>query len=64
MVLCTQKSCTTNLQCDGWGKPKDAIFLDRAKAFDKVPKKRLLAKLEKHGVKGNILRWIRNGLSA
>jgi hypothetical protein len=40
----------------------DAIFLDFAKAFDKVPRKRLLNKLKAHGVKGNLLRWIANWL--
>ena len=29
------------------GKPFDVVFLDFAKAFDKVPKKRLLKKLYK-----------------
>ena len=41
----------------------DVIFLDFAKAFDKVPKERLLQKLKAHGVHGNILRWIRNWLT-
>ncbi len=45
------------------GKPVDVIFLDFAKAFDKVPKERLLQKLRAHGVQGNILRWIRNWLT-
>jgi ribonuclease P/MRP protein subunit RPP40 len=41
----------------------DVVFLDFAKAFDKVPKERLLQKLKAHGVQGNILRWIRNWLT-
>ncbi len=45
------------------GRPVDVIFLDFAKAFDKVPKERLLQKLKAHGVNGNILRWIRNWLT-
>jgi hypothetical protein len=36
----------------------DAVFLDFAKAFDKVPHKRLLVKLRAHGVTGGVLRWI------
>jgi len=40
----------------------DAIFLDFAKAFDKVPYQRLAIKLEAHGVTGNLLKWIVNWL--
>ena len=36
----------------------DVILLDFAKAFDKVPQRRLLQKVEKCGVRGNILKWI------
>jgi len=36
----------------------DVIFLDFAKAFDKVLHKRLLTKLEAHGLGGKVLRWI------
>ena len=32
--------------------------MDFSKAFDKVPKFRLLAKLEAHGICGNVLTWI------
>ena len=51
---------------DDWTKfvdsdiPVDAIFLDFRKAFDCVPHKRLLMKLEKLGISGNIL----NGLQS
>jgi ribonuclease P/MRP protein subunit RPP40 len=45
------------------GKPFDIVFLDFAKAFDKVPKNRLLEKLRAHGVRGDVLRWIKNWLS-
>ncbi len=44
------------------GKPFDIVFFDFAKAFDKVPKNRLLAKLRAHGVRGDVLRWIKNWL--
>jgi ribonuclease P/MRP protein subunit RPP40 len=34
------------------------VFLDFAKAFDKVPKKRLLKKLQAHGIQGPLLAWV------
>jgi hypothetical protein len=39
------------------------IFLDFAKAFDKVPHRRLLEKLRAHGTTGQLLKWIANWLS-
>jgi hypothetical protein len=36
----------------------DLLFLDFEKAFDKVPHRRLLQKLEAYGVSGSILKWI------
>ena len=42
----------------------DSIFLDFAKAFDKVPKERLLAKLAAHGIGGQVLPWVRSWLTA
>ena len=38
-------------------------ILDFSKAFDTVPHKRLLGKLEHYGIKGNVHRWIGNFLS-
>ena len=38
------------------------IYLDFAKAFDKVPHERLLYKLEKFGIRGKLLLWIRSWL--
>jgi len=35
------------------GEPVDVIYLDFQKTFDKVPHKRLIARLEEIGVKGN-----------
>jgi ribonuclease P/MRP protein subunit RPP40 len=66
----SKKSCTTNLlefleivtKAVDEGNAVDAVFLDFAKAFDKVPRKRLLSKLRAHGVAGNLLRWIANWL--
>ena len=44
------------------GDEVDVIYLDYAKAFDKVDHAILLAKLEKSGVKGQILSWIKKFL--
>lgn len=40
------------------GKLTDVVFLDFAKAFDSVPHKHLLDKLQYFGSKGNILHWL------
>ncbi len=39
------------------------IFLDFAKAFDKVPHKIYMAQLAGHGVRGRVLTWIRARLA-
>ena len=65
------KSCSTNLvifldnltEIVDCGKPADIFYLDFAKAFDKVPKARLLQKLRTKGISGNILNWIENWLT-
>ena len=44
-------------------KEVDVIYLDYAKAFDKVDHEILLAKLRKLGIKGKLLQWIRDFLS-
>ena len=58
------RSCLTNLlnfmeevtsELDN-GNSVDVIYLDFAKAFDKVPHKRLLSKVEAHGITGKISR--------
>ena len=41
----------------------DAILLDFAKAFDKVPHLRLLSKLTSYGITGNTQNWIKSFLS-
>ena len=60
------RSCLTNLlsfsdkvtgSIDS-GDSVDVVFLDFAKAFDKVPHKRLMLKLENHGITGKISRWV------
>jgi hypothetical protein len=45
------------------GNCVDVLYLDFAKAFDRVPHKRLLSKLKAHGITGNVLRWIDSWLS-
>ena len=43
--------------------PVDVNYLDCKKAFDTVPHRRLITKLEALGVQGNVLRWIENFLT-
>ena len=45
------------------GNEVDVIYLDYSKAFDKVNHAILLAKLEKIGIRGKVLDWIRDFLS-
>ena len=45
------------------GKVVDTIYFDFAKAFDTVPHRRLLRKLEGYGISGNCLRWIESFLT-
>ena len=37
----------------------NAVYLDLAKAFDKVPHQRLILKLKAHGVDGLVCNWIK-----
>ena len=64
------RSCLTNLlifldsvteELDNGGSV-DVIYLDFAKAFDKVPHHRLLRKLEGYGVSGRLLEWVKGWL--
>ena len=65
------RSCLTNLleTFESWtedvdkGYTVDVIFLDFQKAFDKVPKTRLLQKLSAYGIEGKVLCWIADFLS-
>ena len=41
------------------GEAVDIVFLDFAKAFDKVPTKRLLKKVWAHGIRGRVYDWIK-----
>ena len=38
----------------------DTVYLDFKKAFDIVPHKRLVKKLEGYGIKGPLLLWLKN----
>ena len=40
----------------------DVIALDFSKAFDRVPHRRLLYKLDHYGIRGPVLQWIQNFL--
>ena len=44
------------------GESVDVIFLDFAKAFDKVPHERQLRKMEAYGIGGEVLAWVREWL--
>ena len=65
-----QRSCQTNLllylelltSCIDKGLDIDVLYLDFAKVFDKVPHKRLLKKVQAHGVSGKVYSWIENWL--
>ena len=65
------RSCTTNLleflekvtKAVDSGSPYDVVYYDFSKAFDKVPRERLLVKLAAYGISGKLLDWIRNWLT-
>ena len=69
--FCKGRSCVTELLATvhEWMMnldnkiPVDVIYLDFAKAFDTVPHRRLLHKLEAYGIKDNLLLWIKDFLS-
>ncbi|KAH0820961.1 hypothetical protein GEV33_001830 [Tenebrio molitor] len=45
------------------GNSVDVLYLDFSKAFDRVPKRRLISKLQHLGISGNLLAWINAFLS-
>ena len=45
------------------GEETDCLFLDFSKAFDKVPHRRLLLKLDEYGLCPQVLTWIKDFLS-
>ena len=66
-----ERSCMTQLlvRVERWtelldgGDPVDVIYLDFRKAFDTVPHRRLIKKLEAYDIKSGLLTWIENFLS-
>ncbi len=56
----SQLLLTSHDMLEHWdqGKLMDMIILDFSKAFDKVPHKRLLRKLDHYRVRGNLLSWV------
>ena len=72
----SQRSCETqlvqfvhdiisNMDCavNSGHKQTDLIIMDFAKAFDKVPHRRLLHKLDYYGIRGFTHKWINSSLS-
>ena len=65
------KSCVTQLleyleditEAMDNGNDVDVIYLDFCKPFDKIPHRMLLNKLEKYGIKGKVLNWMKEFLS-
>jgi hypothetical protein len=65
------KSCASNLvtfmdyvtRAVDEGESVDIFYLDFAKAFDKVPRQRLIKKLTAKGVDANVVQWIGNWLT-
>ena len=66
-----RRSCQSNLleALEQWtaildeGHGLDIVFLDYQKAFDSVPHRRLLKKLNNYGIKGKLLMWLKDFLS-
>ena len=65
-----QRSCLTNLleylefvsNYVDQGYPIDVIYLDFQKAFDKVPHRRLMLKINAMGIKADVSNWIEDWL--
>jgi len=65
------RSCATNLvqfmdkisKAVDEGDSVDILYLDFAKAFDKVPHKRLISKLKGKGIEEGVVRWIESWLT-
>ena len=68
--FCSSHSCVTQLlqAANDWssalksGNSVDVVYLDCCKAFDYVPHRRLLSKLQSYGITRKLLDWIENFL--
>ena len=64
------KSCLTNLleyleeltKLVDDGHSIDVVYCDFAKAFDKVPHRRLVMKMKAHGIDGKVAGWVEEWL--
>ena len=61
--LCTISFSNRDGAVNRGHKQTDLIIMDLAKAFDKVPHRRLLHKLDYYGIKGSTHKWIDSWLS-
>jgi hypothetical protein len=65
------RSCVTNVvefmeivtEAVDNGEAVDIFYLDFSKAFDKVPKERLMVKVRAKGIEGQLADWLQNWLS-
>ena len=70
MVFIPNKSCTTNLletydyitDSINQNEPLDIVYMDFAKAFDKVSHNRLIVKLNSYGFDKILINWIKSFL--
>ena len=70
--LVKNKACVTNLLetmdyltfSKSKKIPVDILFLDYAKAFDKVAHLRLILKLERYAINGNLFKWLKAYLAS
>ena len=53
-LICTIHDIASAIQSN---KTIHAAILDFSKAFDKVPHRRLLTKLDHYGIRGSLLNW-------
>ena len=58
--VCTIHDIARTIQSN---KTIHAAIVDFSKAFDKVPRRRLLTKLEYYGIRGSLLNWFESFLS-
>ena len=63
LAICFSFWIKSTLRSIDEGECIDVVFLDFAKAFDKVPHRRLMEKLEKHGISGKVWNWISKWMS-